>query len=236
VLQPIAGQWLRSHLLTILQNSQAASWLAFLAVSPAPNPLGNFTKQDRIWPLSVPYSGEDINCRTFFPLQRKGIFVSEEYTGLLPFYKGWDIYQERLVQAISPLSAAQLGLRTAPHLHSIGENVAHIIATRVGWFHSLMGEGNKTLKALETWDEQGAPALSTAELLDGLAATWQMVWDALARWTPANLDDIFEGTYNDRPYRLTRQWVIWHVIEHDLHHSGEVSFTLGTHQLAGVNI
>lgn len=162
--------------------------------------------------------------------------MSHELPGLLPFYKGWETYQERLVQAISPLSTAQLDLRTAPHLHSVGENVAHIIATRVGWFHGLMGEGNKTLEALEKWDEQGAPALSTAELLDGLAVTWQMVHDALAHWTPADLDHLFEGTYGDRPYRLTRQWVIWHVIEHDLHHGGEVSFTLGTHQLAAVDI
>jgi hypothetical protein len=25
-------------------------------------------------------------------------------------------------------------------------------------------------------------------------------------------------------YELSRQWVIWHVIEHDLHHGGELSF------------
>jgi len=162
--------------------------------------------------------------------------MSHELTGLLPFYTGWDAYQERLVQALSPLSTEHLGLRTAPHLRSIGENVAHIIATRVGWFHSLMGEGNKTLEALENWDEKETSAHSTAELLDGLAATWQMVRHALAHWTPVDLDHIFEGTYNERPYRLTRQWVIWHVIEHDLHHGGEISFTLGTHRLSAIDI
>lgn len=160
--------------------------------------------------------------------------MSEEQTGLLPFYKGWDAYQEQFVRALSPLSAEQLALRTAPHLRSIGENVAHIIATRVGWFHGLMAQGNESLKTMETWDEKEAPARSAAELLDGLATTWEMVRDALAHWTPADLDYVFEGTYNDRPYRLTRQWVIWHVIEHDLHHGGEVSFTLGTHQLTAI--
>jgi uncharacterized damage-inducible protein DinB len=28
-------------------------------------------------------------------------------------------------------------------------------------------------------------------------------------------------------YALMRQWIIWHVIAHDLHHGGELAFTLG---------
>lgn len=162
--------------------------------------------------------------------------MSEEQTGLLPFYKGWDTYQKHLVNVVAPLSAEQLALRAAPHLRSIGENIAHIIAARVGWFHGLMGKGNEELDALETWDETEAPARCAAELLHGLTETWQMIQGALAHWTPADLDFIFEGTHNDRSYHLTRQWVIWHIIEHDLHHGGEVSLTLGMHQLAAIDI
>ncbi|HEY1354001.1 MAG TPA: DinB family protein [Ktedonobacteraceae bacterium] len=162
--------------------------------------------------------------------------MNQEQTGLLPFYQGWDTYQGRLIKIVIPLSPAQLALRTAPHLRSIGENVAHIIATRVGWFHGLMGEGDEALGALETWDEQEAPVRSADELLHGLRASWQMVQDALAHWTPAQLEDIFEGTHDGRSYRRRRQWVIWHIIEHDLHHGGEVSFTLGTHQVAAIDI
>lgn len=162
--------------------------------------------------------------------------MSEEQTGLLPFYKGWGVYQELLVKAVTPLSAAQLSLRAAPHLRSIGENVAHIIATRAGWFHGLLHEGNESLDALETWDEEGGPMRSAAELLHGLTVTWQMLQGALAHWTPADLDDVFEGTHGGEAYHLTRQWVIWHVIEHDLHHGGEVSFTLGMHQLTAIDI
>jgi uncharacterized damage-inducible protein DinB len=35
---------------------------------------------------------------------------------------------------------------------------------------------------------------------------------------------------------LVRGWIVWHVIEHDLHHGGEVSFTLGMHGLAAPDI
>ncbi len=127
-------------------------------------------------------------------------------------------------------------LRAAPHLRSIGENAAHIIGTRVGWFHMLMGEGDAAIAPMDDWDQANAPARSAAELVTGLEATWQMIQNALARWTPEDLDYIFRGERWGEPYELSRQWVIWHVIEHDLHHGGELSFTLGTHNLAAPDL
>jgi uncharacterized damage-inducible protein DinB len=164
------------------------------------------------------------------------IFMSMQQTYLFPFYKGWDAYQELLIKAVAPLSSAQLGLRAAPHLRSIGENTAHIIGARAGWFHMLMGEGDAEITAMDTWDLPGAPERSAAELVRGLEATWQMIRDALMRWTPADLDYIFERTHHGEEERFTRQWIIWHVIEHDLHHGGEISLMLGMHNLAAPDL
>ena len=35
---------------------------------------------------------------------------------------------------------------------------------------------------------------------------------------------------------FTRRWVVWHLVEHDLHHGGEISQTLGTHGLPGLDL
>jgi|SRR5579872_4541353 len=157
--------------------------------------------------------------------------MTDQQTNLLSFYKGWDAYQALLIKAIAPLSSDQLALRVAPHLRSIGENVAHIISGRVGNFHMVMGEGDAKLAPLEEWDLPDAPPRSAAELVRGLEATWQMVYTALVRWTLANLDNVFVEVENEKPSSFTRQWVIWSTIKHDLHHGGEVFFTLGTHHL-----
>jgi uncharacterized damage-inducible protein DinB len=75
-----------------------------------------------------------------------------------------------------------------------------------------------------------APARSAAELIAGLNATWQMMANALTSFTQASLDDVIEHTTRSgEARRFTRQWVIWHVIEHDLHDGGELSLLLGTH-------
>jgi uncharacterized damage-inducible protein DinB len=37
-------------------------------------------------------------------------------------------------------------------------------------------------------------------------------------------------------YTYTRGWVIWHVIEHDIHHGGEIAYSLGMHGLTAPDI
>jgi uncharacterized damage-inducible protein DinB len=158
--------------------------------------------------------------------------MTSDQLSLAPFYKGWDVFQDYLSTAVAPLTDEQLTLRVATHQRSVGELATHIIDTRAGWFHELMGEGGDDLAALAVWGDEGMPVRNAAELVSGLETTWHTVQDALTRWTPADLDYVFEGVRGTRAYRFTRQWVIWHVIEHDLFHGGEMLFTMGAHGLA----
>lgn len=162
--------------------------------------------------------------------------MSQNPANVSPYYKGWDVYQELLIKAIAPLTDEQMNLRAAPHQRSIYEILTHIIAVRVRWYNGLMGEGGEEIAPIGEWDRKGQPRHSAAELVAGLEQTLQFVQGCLARWTPADLEYVFKGTWEDEDYALSRQWVIWHVIEHDLHHGGEVSLTLGIHGLAAPDI
>lgn len=157
--------------------------------------------------------------------------MTEQQTSLITFYKGWDVYQQLLIKAIAPLSADQLILRAAPHLRSIGEIATHIIGARTRWFHNLMGEGGEDIVSLTTWDRQGMPVRTAAELVEALNISWQLVESCLTRWQVADLEQTYIDSDDDEPEILTRQWVIWHLIEHDVHHGGEISLTLGMYGL-----
>jgi uncharacterized damage-inducible protein DinB len=146
-------------------------------------------------------------------------------SSLTPFYAGWDRYNRLLVEAVAPLTPDHLALRVAPGLRPVVELAGHIISARAWWFHGIMGEGDADIEEYYTWDKDDAPALNAAKLEIGLEATWRLVADCLARWAPADLD----ATFTTRRGERTRQWVIWHVIEHDIHHGGELSLTLGAH-------
>ena len=161
--------------------------------------------------------------------------MAEQPMTLLPLYQGWDTYQERLMKALAPLSFAQLSLCPAPQLRSIGENAAHIVGTRVGWLYYTLEQGGEEMVALASWNRAHQPVPSVAELLKGLEATWQVIRDALSRWTIADLAVLVHDIDDDGVDQIyTRQWVLWHLIEHDLHHGGELSFTLGMHGLTGI--
>ncbi len=154
--------------------------------------------------------------------------MEQSQTTLAPFYRGWDRYQGLLIRAIAPLSPEQLALRLTPSLRSVENLAAHIVGARVRWFHDTLGEGSQALDAMTSWVQEGEPPRTAAELAGGLETTWELIQDCLARWTPAMLDDPFTSR---RGRAVTRQWVIWHVVEHDLHHGGELFFTLGAHGL-----
>ncbi len=159
---------------------------------------------------------------------------------LAQFYDGWGEYNRLLIAAVEPLDAAQLDLQAAPHLWSVRMMANHVAAARVWWFHSWMGEGGAAFDAMAGWDDtpesQRRPA---AEIAAGLASTWDLVESGLRRWRASDLCEHFQRpTPNDageRPWRA-RQWIVWHVMEHDAHHGGEISLTLGTHGVAGLGL
>jgi len=151
------------------------------------------------------------------------------------FYKGWEVYQGHLVKAIAPLTAEQLELKISPDLRSIGLLAKHIVRTRAGWLHRMMGEGGPEIAEIANWEYDGdiPPA---SELVRGLEVTFSAWQERLQRWTPEDLEYIYRGERWGKPYELSRGWVIWHVLEHDMHHGGELGFSLGAHGLAAPDI
>jgi uncharacterized damage-inducible protein DinB len=141
-----------------------------------------------------------------------------------------------LSEALAPLSLEQLALRAAPSLRSIDELARYVIAVRADWFHDVLDEGGDDFSAIAQWDSPDSPPRPASELVSGLAATWQVMQEALARYTPADLQETIQNELRGRTYTFTRGWVVWHVIEHDLHHGGEVAYSLGMHGLKAPDI
>lgn len=81
------------------------------------------------------------------------------------------------------------------------------------------------------WEDVEDHPRSPAELVDGLERTWATIDDCLRRWTA---DDL-AGTVVRGGRTHDRGWVLWHVVEHDLHHGGEISQILGSHGLSGLD-
>jgi uncharacterized damage-inducible protein DinB len=167
--------------------------------------------------------------------------------GLSYVQDGWADHQELLVAAIRDLTPEQLALRTAPHQWAIWQLAGHIAGTRAYWFHDVLGQGDRAVRdmfrveqstvpgvSLEDagWEDDESRPRTASELVDALERSWSLIDDCLRRWTPDDLDISVERRSRTR----SRGWVMWHVLEHDVHHGGEISQILGSHGLAPLDV
>jgi uncharacterized damage-inducible protein DinB len=141
--------------------------------------------------------------------------------------EGWRDYQKQLVIELRPLTPEQLTIRVAPSLRSAGEIITHLAASRAFWFCTILKEGDDEIAAIANWHDPNQPAPSLAECIHALESTWNVMEDALSRWTPTELAEQIILPWMGPKYPITRAFVAWHVLEHDLHHGGELSHTLG---------
>ncbi len=147
-------------------------------------------------------------------------------------YAGWCNYQGLLTASLAPLTPQQLAFQSAPQLRTIEEIATHIIGARARWFDPPLGDGSKLLAAYRRWDRRGEITRTAAEIVQGLQFTLEYLHTTIAGWSPADWQQTMPGEGSHEPAVITRQWAIWHLIEHDLHHGGEISLTLGIHKLA----
>jgi uncharacterized damage-inducible protein DinB len=161
---------------------------------------------------------------------------------LLPLayvFDGWNGFQASLTHAIAPLTPQQLVWRPAPHARSIGEVARHIALGRVSWFRRMDAPGSAALvERIPQWsrDSDGNDdiveeaieiAEDPAELVRWLDASWQMIEQTLQAWSVIDLAEAYGHRWNGQTYAVSRQWTIWRILSHDLHHGGELALLLG---------
>lgn len=145
-------------------------------------------------------------------------------------YTGWNNYQGLLIAALAPLTAEQLALAPGSNLRSVEAIATHMIGARARWMAPPLGDGDKQLEKYSRWDRRGGPVRSAEDIVQGLKFTGDYIFRRISRWTQDEWQETMPGEENE-PKVITRPWIIWHLIEHDLHHGGEISIILGIHHL-----
>jgi uncharacterized damage-inducible protein DinB len=159
--------------------------------------------------------------------------MSLDTLSLMSIFEGWEGHQASLVNALAPLSQEQLTWRPAPHLRSAGQLAMHISFGRIGWFQRMNAPGSAELaRAVALVSSEDAIAQDATELIRWLEDSWEMVEQTLTRWTVADLSESYRLTYKGKEYLISRQWTIWRILAHDLHHGGELAVTLGMQGVA----
>jgi len=157
-----------------------------------------------------------------------------DFRRLSRVFSGWDGYQTSLIHAIEPLSEDGLGWRPSTNVRSIGEIARHIAMGRINWFVRMKAPGSEEAAAKVAWwdadahgnryvREEDAPIDRDAgALVEWLKATWEMVDQTLNAWTVDDLAVTYRHVWRGEVYEITRQWTVWRIMAHDIHHGGQI--------------
>jgi uncharacterized damage-inducible protein DinB len=158
---------------------------------------------------------------------------------LSDIYQGWEGHQTSLVHAVTPLTREQLIWRPTDGFSSIGELGRHISLGRITWFKRMGAPGSAELaEQITAWEQdrdgnhhivESAIAITEQadQLVHWLENSWQMIDLTLKSWDVADLAQTFRYTWNGTTYAIPRQWIIWRILSHDIHHGGQISLMLG---------
>lgn len=166
---------------------------------------------------------------------------------LARIFDGWNGYQTSLIHAIEPLTAEQLTWRPAAGRRSIGELTRHVALGRVTWFARMGGPNlERAVARVPRWltDKDGArhavekevPADDAGQLVEWLKLSWEPVQGVLDHWTTADLDQTYSHRYRGTDYLVSRQWTVWRILSHDMHHGGQIAMMLAIQGIEAVEL
>jgi len=157
-------------------------------------------------------------------------------------YSTWPRYQARLRDVVGALSADVLALPAPGNGWPLWATIGHLACQRVFWLCDFAGEpGAETTRFTNAaydcpGDDDLEHALSSADLVDALEATFRIVERALDTWTIASLDEVIRRPEWDETWVHTRGAVIQRVFSHDVSHVADVNVVLGLAGLRQVDL
>ena len=131
----------------------------------------------------------------------------------------WRTVRRGLLDALNVLSDEQLAFVPRAGLWSLGTVARHIAEAEEGWFrHIVTGE-------LDEWPGFTEAAYPTiASIVALLTEVHYRTMAFLAKTDVDKLDRVIDTPWDEQ---IPLEWIVWHVLEHEVHHRGEIYLMLG---------
>jgi len=135
-------------------------------------------------------------------------------------FSHWKQIRADLLATIDSFTDQELHYAPFEGSWPVGQIMIHIADAEDGWFRYVI------TKDLDMW-----PDHYTLENYPTRAAIKNMLREVHAQ-TEAYLDsldvnDLFHEITSPQGEKFSLYWIIWHVLEHEIHHRGELSLALG---------
>ncbi|MEZ4594961.1 MAG: DinB family protein [Chloroflexota bacterium] len=157
------------------------------------------------------------------------MLVTEHTMNLDQYFKHWQQIRSNLLATVDKFSDKELTYVPFPGSQSVGQIIRHIANTEDGWFRYVV------MRETPNWPGEFTAAdyptvADTKVLLNRIHDHTLM---NLSYWDCSDLERPIEVPWGDT---FTLGWIIWHVIEHEIHHRGELSLILGLLGREGLDV
>jgi uncharacterized damage-inducible protein DinB len=143
-------------------------------------------------------------------------------------YQHWGQVRADLVSTIDMFQETELEFSPFEGSWPVGQIMLHIADCEDNWLYGVVRQ------QIEPWifyNLSDYPNKSAIKHL--LSRAHRRTVTFLDRLNESDLDKTFT-TPNDEPYQL--RWILWHVLEHEIHHRGELSLALGLLGREGLDV
>ena len=141
----------------------------------------------------------------------------------------WRLVRFGLLKVVDSFADGDLDFSPGRDLWSVGQTIRHIANAEEGWFRYIVErEYDDWPPAYQAHDYPTVAALKS--LLNNVH---QQTVDFLNAVDVSELDTVIPVPWGES---VTLRWVIWHVLEHEIHHRGELSLMLGLLGKEGLDV
>ncbi len=152
---------------------------------------------------------------------------------ILPAYANWARYNQRLREAVAPLTVEQLSLQPAPDRWPLWATIGHLACQRVSALCGLAGEPGADTTPFPNalyecpGDEDLDHPLDAAALVASIDSTFHIIERCLTTWTLAMLSEEIRHTFDDGEWARTRGAILHGAAAHDMYHCAELNESFG---------
>jgi uncharacterized damage-inducible protein DinB len=133
-------------------------------------------------------------------------------------FSHWEEARGYLLQALDKFTDDELRFAPYPGAWSVGEVACHIAQVEEGWIH---GDIRHAWQQEPDYRWQDYPSVAAIKAL--LAQVHERTLEYLRTEPVESLDRTIVLSEGE----TTVRWILWHVIEHEIHHRGEIFLMLG---------
>jgi len=144
-------------------------------------------------------------------------------------FSHWKQIREGLIEVIDKFDRDQLGFVPFDGSRSAGEIMLHIADAEEGWIRYVV------TKEINEW-----PAHYTVEnypsrdaIKHALYKVHRYTLDYLTSLEESDLEVGIETPWGEV---IPMRWILWHILEHEVHHRGELSLILGFLGKTGLDV